>query len=78
MYTVFTREQCVYCIKAKELLALKFIEFEEKVIDKTVSRDYVKARFPEITVLPIILDSDGKLIGGYVELIDHLNPQELV
>lgn len=76
MYTVISREGCSFCVKAKDLLTQKYVEFTEKIVDVDITRDYVRARFPEITVLPIILDSNDNLIGGFPELIDHLNPTE--
>jgi hypothetical protein len=45
------------------------------VIDLSVSRDYVTARFPTIKVLPIIVGNNNQLIGSWPELINYLNPE---
>lgn len=70
---IYTKTTCPWCVKAKDLLKEKGVEFEEilfgspqaptkEAISEAVGR-------PINTVPQIILD--GKYIGGYTDLARH-------
>ena len=76
-YVVFGRETCPYCVQAVELLQKeqqehKFVNFEQS---QTHILQEIKEAYKWSTV-PIILQvgdqHDIKLIGGYTDLVAHL------
>jgi len=70
---VYTRYEppCSYCMATKASLHSKNMEFNEFVIGKDLSSDELKEKFPLARTLPVIM-VDGKYIGGYNELMNHL------
>ena len=72
-YTIYTRPGCKYCNRAKILLASREIDYIEVIVGQDIDRDNLIAKFPTSKTLPIV-ENDGRLIGGYEDLIDHLNP----
>ena len=75
--TVFSKNNCVYCTKAKALLKGLGLEFEEKSLEKDFGSDPIKLiedigknvrAMPQIKI-------DDELIGGYNQLIEHFEKQ---
>lgn len=65
MITVYSKNNCPYCVQAKNLLQLKGIEYEEVKIDETPeAREFVLAEGHR--TVPQIYQ-DGKLLveGGF-------------
>lgn len=80
MYTVISKPNCGFCVKAKNLLFLKNIDYKELHIevgqDKDISQSYIalshaKLLAPSARTVPIIL-KDNEYIGGYTELVELL------
>jgi len=77
-YVLFVRESCPFCVKAKEILDLKGIEF--KVVnfkeDQTDILQEIKKAYEWPTV-PMIFqvrdNSSIKFIGGFTDLEKHLD-----
>ncbi len=70
-WILFSGPSCPWCIKAKELLTERGIEFEEINVDSTAKMQY----FQEMTGLrtvPVIIHN-GIQIAGYPNLVAHLN-----
>lgn len=67
---VYSFETCPYCVAAKQLLTERGIEYEEKVIDRSQIKELMKET-KMMTVPQIFID--GVLIGGYDDLVEHLN-----
>jgi glutaredoxin 3 len=68
MLTVYSKNNCPFCVKAKHLLETKGIAFEEVKIDETpAAREFVVAEGHR--TVPQIY-KDGKLLveGGYAGL----------
>lgn len=65
--TIYSKDNCPYCDKAKNLLEMKSISFEEHKLDKDFSRDEILEWFPGVKTFPIIT-VNKKFIGGYNEL----------
>lgn len=68
--TVFSREGCPFCVRAKGLLADAGIEFEELVLnrdytDRTLRAVSTNTSYPQVFI-------DGELIGGSDELATWL------
>lgn len=64
---IYTKENCSYCIKAKNLLKNKNLEYTEIKINIDISLEDFKNKFPEVKTVPYIIINDS-VIGGYSEL----------
>jgi glutaredoxin 3 len=65
MVTVYSKNNCPFCVKAKYLLETKGIQFEEVKIDETpAARDFVIAAGHR-TVPQIYQDGQLLVEGGY-------------
>ena len=66
--TIYSKTNCVYCTKAKALLKEDFNGYAKKLIE-----DIGKPvrTMPQIKV-------DGKLIGGYNQLVEHFADKKKV
>lgn len=72
MHKVYSAEWCSYCQMAKQLLKETKINFEVIDIDEFPDqRAWLKEQ--GLRTIPQIFDSDGVLIGGYDNLVEHLN-----
>jgi len=70
-FTVWTRDNCGYCVRAKQLILMRGHQYEEKKIAHGGYQleDLMEA-VPGARTFPQIL-LDGELIGGYDELVKH-------
>ena len=76
MLTVYSKNNCPFCVQAKNLLTLKNIEFEEIKIDETPeAREFVLAEGHR-TVPQIYKDGVLFVQGGYQGL-SKLTEEEL-
>ena len=73
--TVYSKNNCVYCNKAKSLIKNLGLEYEEKKLEEFDSpqamlEDIGKnvRQMPQIKI-------DGELIGGYNQLVEYFNKQ---
>ena len=71
--TVYSKNNCVFCSKAKALLKNLGLEYEEKKLEEFDSpqamlEDIGKnvRQMPQIKI-------DGELIGGYNQLVEYFN-----
>jgi len=72
---VWSRDHCPYCVKAKTLLKIKGIEFEERNISQgTWTRAQLLEACPEARTVPQIV-IDGKIIGGFDRLQEYFDNQ---
>jgi glutaredoxin len=79
-YTVYTKEMCPMCDKAKALLTNKEMKFttimivgDDGITDGTTIRrtDFME-KFPGIRTAPFIIDPNGKYIKSFQELAQSL------
>ena len=68
---MYTKEDCSYCVKAKELLKSQGKEYIEQTLEKDFTRPALKAIFPNAKTFPVIT-IDNIYIGGYEELYELL------
>jgi glutaredoxin len=71
MYTLYTKDNCLYCTKAKNLLTNKRLPFHVIEIGKDMEVETVREMFPDVRTVPVITkEVDGKhlLVGGFIEL----------
>lgn len=58
---IYTRSNCNQCKTIKELFRQYNIEYKEHIIDETITREEVMAKFPGRKVLPVVVDNEGIL-----------------
>ena len=68
---VWSKDQCSFCVQAKNLLNSKNIEYEERNINEGYTKEQLLEVVPNARTLPQIF-IDDKLIGGFTELRQHL------
>ena len=68
---VWSKNQCPYCVQAKNLLTSQGIEYEERNINEGYTKEQLLEVVPNARTLPQIF-IDDKLIGGFTELRQHL------
>lgn len=77
MYTVYSKPNCQYCDKAKTLLTVKSQNYTEIIIDvgqpREDNKNYIslvefKAIYPNIKTVPLVLNQNNDIIGGFQEL----------
>ena len=68
--TVFSREGCPYCVRAKGLLHDAGIEFEELVLNRDFSESTIRAVSATSSVPQVFIN--GERIGGSEELETYL------
>ena len=74
MITIYTRDNCEYCIQAKTVMQNRNIPFTERKLGTDFLREDIKIMFPNATTYPIIVENaTGRVIGGFSELITELN-----
>lgn len=73
-YTVISRPNCSWCDRAMDLLYEEGIPYEKVDLYKHM---WVKTLFigADLTTVPQVFDHNGVLIGGYEELVKHLEYQ---
>ena len=70
--TVWSKNQCPYCVMAKNLLRSNGVEYEERNISEGPwTKEQLLEAVPHARTLPQII-LDGNLIGGYEQLKKHL------
>ena len=72
MITIYTRDGCSFCDKAKSFMTENNIQYSEMSIGKNIKREEVIQKFPEVKLLPIVVSVDGTLLGGYEDLVKHV------
>ena len=71
--TVYSKNNCVFCTKAKALLKNLGLEYEEKSLEKDFGSDpskLIEDIGKNVRTMPQI-KIDGQLIGGYNQLVEH-------
>ena len=76
--TVYTKQNCVYCVKAKALIKGLGLTFTEKKLEEFSSVDeMIKDIGKKVRAMPQI-KIDGELVGGYNQLIEYFNNKGIV
>jgi glutaredoxin len=66
---IYTKENCPYCVKAKQFFKSKKIEFTEIYVGRDIARDEYFTLTGMKTVPAIYLENS--LVGGYAELVEY-------
>jgi glutaredoxin len=71
---IWSKTDCPYCSKAKNVLRTNNISFEEKVLNRDFTREHLLEMYPTAKSFPVVV-VDGFYIGGYTQLAEKLNEQ---
>lgn len=69
--TIWSKPNCVWCDRAKDLLTHESIPYVEKVVGVGATKEQLLEAVPGARSIPQIF-IDGKYIGGFQELQDFL------
>jgi len=70
---IYTRNNCVWCDRAKNLLKINNLEYEEIDLSDDVLRENFYKKFNHsIKTMPQIFIDDNR-IGGFEALVDYLD-----
>jgi len=76
-FTVYSKENCPYCYKVKQVLELTGSKFVSYELDEDFTREEFYAKFGKGSTFPQVLCDDKKL-GGSVDTIKFLKEQQIV
>jgi glutaredoxin 3 len=69
---IYSKNTCSFCNRAKEFFSERGINYNEHLLGRDFTRDYILKHFPRSKTYPIII-IDGMNIGGYEELSKHID-----
>jgi glutaredoxin 3 len=72
---VWSKNACMFCNKAKKLLAEKELAYEERNIEDNYSKQDLLEILPNARTVPQIF-IDNAHIGGYTELVEFIKTLE--
>ena len=67
---IYTKDNCPYCVQAKNLFSLKSQIYEEMKIGVDLTRSEFMEIFPEVKTVPFII-INGEKVGGYDRLVEY-------
>jgi glutaredoxin 3 len=70
--TIYSKDNCPYCVQAKRLLEEKGKAYTEINIGRDIRRDDFMSLFPNVRTVPFII-IDGDEIGGFDKLTEWLD-----
>jgi glutaredoxin 3 len=75
---IYTRDDCPYCVRAKDFFAKKNISVQEVKVGRDIARDDYSTLTGMKSVPAIYIGN--KLIGGYTDLVEYAadNPGEFI
>ena len=74
---VWSKDNCPFCIKAKEMLHLKGIKFEERNLSTgDWTKDQLLEAIPNATTVPQIW-VHGRYVGGYTDLEEYYEQHDM-
>ena len=72
---IYSKDNCLYCTKAKGLVKSLGLEYEERKLESFESVDKMLEDIgKQVRQMPQI-KIDEELIGGYNQLVEHFNEQ---
>ena len=76
-FTVYSKEDCPYCYKVKQVLELTGSKFVVYTLEQDFTKEEFYAEFGEGSTFPQVVCNDKKL-GGSVETIKFLKENKVV
>lgn len=71
---LYTKPDCPYCTRAKQLLKTFNIPFNEQLLGREFTREILLEKFPYAKSYPLVV-IDGFHIGGYSQLEEKINEE---
>lgn len=68
---IYSKDNCAYCVKAKQTLDQLGVPFVESKLGKDLTREQIFERAPNARTFPQIF-INGQSIGGYYELVKYI------
>jgi glutaredoxin len=72
---IYTKDQCPFCVQAKNLFSAKGVSYQEMKIGTELTREEFMEIFPNVRTVPFII-IDGEQVGGYDRLVEYYNRPE--
>lgn len=72
---IYTKDNCPYCVQAKNFFNLKGQAYEEMKIGVDLTREEFISIFPDVKTVPFII-VDGEKVGGYDKLIEWYSARD--
>ena len=76
-FAVYTKKDCPYCEKVKQVLELTDSKFVVYTLDQQFKKDAFIGEFGEGSTFPQVV-CDGKKLGGCVDTIKYLQEQKIL
>ena len=78
MYTIFSKDNCKWCVLAKKLMKKNNMAFEERNVPYNVSKEEFLELTEEYSTRPTVpkIFKGKVLIGGYEDLVDYIDNQQ--
>jgi glutaredoxin len=76
MITLYTKPECPNCETTKQLLTSNDLDYNEVIVGKDVTVEYVKNKFPGAKVVPVIVVGDHR-VAGYNELKNMIDNDQI-
>lgn len=73
MYKIYTKDNCSWCVKAKQLMNQYSIQYDELKLDRDYTKDDLRKLVPQnlpLTVPQIFVYNNR--IGGYEDFAEYL------
>ena len=67
---IYTKDNCQYCVQAKNLFNVKGQAYQEMKIGDDLTREEFINIFPDVKTVPFII-IDGEKVGGYDRLVEY-------
>lgn len=72
---IYTKDNCPYCVQAKNLFTNKSQQYAEMKIGVDLTREEFMGLFPDVKTVPFII-IDGEKVGGYDRLVEYYSRPE--
>lgn len=76
IYTIYSKDNCPYCTKAKALLDKQEVDYQEIKIGVDITREEFMETYPDVRTVPLIVTQSFGKIGGYQQLVEHFNVKD--
>ncbi len=76
-FTIYTKDNCPYCYKIKQVLELTGNDYLEYNLNEDFTREEFYSKFGEGSTFPQVICDDKKL-GGCVDTIKFLREQQVI
>lgn len=76
-FTIYTKEDCPYCYKVKQVLELTGNKFVEYTLGQDFTKDQFYAEFGNNSTFPQVVCNDIKL-GGCTDTVKFLKEKQIV